>query len=81
MAEDLRKAWKELLARVERWPEERQQDAVQVLLEMERQDQAAVRLSPQQASEVRRIRRAIRDGHGSFATDQEMAELWKSFGL
>jgi hypothetical protein len=81
MAEDTRRALKELLVRVENWPEERQQTAVQVLLEMERQDEAAVRLSPEQVDEVRRIRRAIRDGRGTFATDQEMAEFWKSFGL
>jgi hypothetical protein len=81
MAEDTRRALKELLVRVENWPEERQQAAVQVLLEMERQDEAAVRLSPEQVDEVRRIRRAIRDGRGTFATDQEMAEFWKSFGL
>jgi hypothetical protein len=81
MAEDARRALKELLVRVENWPEERQQAAVQVLLEMERQDEAAVRLSPEQVDEVRRIRRAIRDGRGTFATDQEMAEFWKSFGL
>jgi uncharacterized protein YigA (DUF484 family) len=81
MAEDTRKVLKEVLARVERWPEERQHDAVQVLLEMERQDETAVRLTPEQVEEVRRIRRAIRDGRGVFAADQEMAELWKSFGL
>jgi hypothetical protein len=81
MAEDTRRALKELLVRVENWPEERQQTAVQVLLEMERQDEAAVRLSPEQVDEVKRIRRAIRDGRGTFATDQEMAEFWKSFGL
>ncbi len=81
MAEDIRKTLRELLARVEGWPEERQQDAMQVLLEMERQDEAAVRLTVEQVDEVRRIRRGIRDGRGVFATDQEMAELWKSFGL
>jgi hypothetical protein len=81
MTEDTRKALRELLVRVEDWPEERQQAAVQVLLEMERQDEASVRLSPEQVDEVRRIRRAIRGGRGTFATDQEMAELWKSFGL
>ena len=81
MAEDTRRALKELLVRVENWPEERQQTAVQVLLEMERQDEAAVRLTVEQVDEVRRIRRGIRDGRGVFATDQEMAELWKSFGL
>jgi hypothetical protein len=48
---------------------------------MERQDHAAVRLSAQQIEEVRRIRRAIRDGHQTFLTDEEMTELWNSFGL
>ena len=81
MAEETRKMLRELLARLERWPEERQHDALQVLLEMERQDKAAVGLSAEQVAEVRRIRRVIRDGRGAFATDQEMAELWNSFGL
>ncbi len=81
MGEDTKRTLRELLGRVESWPEERQQDAVQVLLEIERQDEAAIRLTAEQVGEVRRIRRAIRDGRGVFATDQEMAELWKSFGL
>ncbi len=81
MGEDTKRTLRELLGRVETWPEERQQDAVQVLLEIERQDEAAIRLTAEQVGEVRRIRHAIRDGRGVFATDQEMAELWKSFGL
>ena len=81
MTEHTKKALKELLARVERWPEDRQHDVMEILLEMERQDRAAVRLNPEQIEEVRRIRRAIRDGHQTFATDEEMAGLWKSFGL
>ncbi len=81
MTEDTKKALREVLARVESWPEERQQDAVQVLLEMERQDEAPYRLTPEQVQEVRQIRRAIREGRGVFASDEEIAELWKSVGL
>jgi hypothetical protein len=81
MAQNTKNALREVLARLESWPEERQQDAVQVLLEMERQDETGVRLTAEQIPEVRRIRRAVRSGRGVFATDQEMAELRKSFGL
>jgi hypothetical protein len=39
------------------------------------------RLSDAQAEEVRRIQRDIREGKGIFATDEQMAALWKSCGL
>jgi uncharacterized protein YigA (DUF484 family) len=71
----------DLIERVRRWPKERQEDAAEVLLEMERQDSSGYRLTDAQANEVRRIQRAVREGRGTFATDEQMAALWKSCGL
>ena len=71
----------DLIERVRHWPKERQQDAAEVLLEMERQDTSRYRLTDSQAREVVRVRDDIREGKGTFATDEQMAELWKSCGL
>ena len=71
----------EVMERVRHWPKERQEDAAEVLLEMERQDASGYRLTDAQAEEVARIRHEIREGRGTFATDEQMAALWKSCGL
>jgi uncharacterized protein YigA (DUF484 family) len=71
----------ELIERVRHWPKERQQDAAEVLLEMERQDASGYRLTGAQAREVVRIQQSIREGRGTLATDEQMAALWKSCGL
>ena len=46
----------EVLERVRSWPEQRQQEAVRALLEMEAQDASPYRLSDEQLAEVRRRR-------------------------
>ena len=71
----------ELIERVRHWPKERQEDAAEVLLEMERQDASRYRLTDAQAQEVARIQRDIREGRAMLATDEQMAALWKSCGL
>jgi len=48
------KALKEAIERVQTWPEERQEDAAKMLLDMETQDKAAYRLTDEQAAEVER---------------------------
>jgi len=75
------KILKEVIERVQSWPESRQEDVAQVLLEMEQQDASGYRLTDGQAQEVARIQRNIREGKGTFATDEEMAALWKLCGL
>lgn len=75
------KILKEVIERVQGWPEDRQEDAAQVLLEMEQQDASRYRLTDAQAREIERIQRNIREGRGTFATDEEMAALWKLCGL
>jgi hypothetical protein len=71
----------ELIERVRHWPKDRQDDAAEILLEMERQDTSRYRLTDAQAMEVARIQRDVRDGRATFATDEQMAALWKSCGL
>jgi hypothetical protein len=71
----------DLMERVRHWPKERQQDAAEVLLEMERQDTSRYHLTNSQVREVVRIQGDIREGKATFATDEQMAALWKSCGL
>lgn len=46
----------EVLDRVHSWPEERQEDAARILLEMEEQDGSPYRLTDEQLAEVQRRR-------------------------
>jgi hypothetical protein len=71
----------QLIERVRHWPKERQEDAAEVLREMERQDTSGYRLTDAQAREVARIQQDIREGRATLATDEQMAALWKSCGL
>ena len=64
---------------VRRLPEERQDVAGEMLLALAHQDKARYRLTPQQLEE---LRQAIAEAdRGQFATEEEMAELWKKCGL
>lgn len=49
----MKKKLKEVIQRVEFWPEERQENAAKVLLEMEAQARSAHRLTKEQATEVK----------------------------
>jgi hypothetical protein len=71
----------QLIERVRRWPKQRQDDAAEVLLEMERQDTSGYGLSDAQVQEVTGIQLEVREGTAAFATDEQMAALWKSCGL
>jgi hypothetical protein len=68
-----------ILDRVRSWPVERQQDLVQIALQLEEQDLADRSLSDDQLQEVRRIRNEVRAG--MIASDAEMTELWQKCGL
>ena len=72
---------KDLLDRVLTWPPERQEDAVHVLSEMERQDAMPVRLTAEQVEEVRRRRADFAAGRERYATEDEIAAAWKKLGL
>ena len=72
---------KEILDRVLTWPQERQADVAHVLREMERQDARAYGLSDEQADEVRKRRADFAAGKERYATDDEVAAVWKKSGL
>jgi len=74
------KLLQDVIERVRRWPDERQDEAAQVLLELEAQRTGRLRLSPEQIEEVGRIQRKVADGSAEFATDEQMAAFWKSCG-
>jgi hypothetical protein len=72
---------KEILDRVLTWPPERQEDAVRVLSDMEKQDSSPYRLTDEQVKEIERRRAAFTSGSERNATDEEMAAFWKKCGL
>jgi hypothetical protein len=72
---------KEILDRVLTWPARRQEDAVRVLTEMEEQDVSPYHLTEEQAQEVERRRADFTKCSEGYATDEEMAALWKKCGL
>jgi hypothetical protein len=72
---------KVVLDRVLTWPPERQDEAVRVLAAMEEQSSSPYRLSREQVEEVLRRQQDFKDGRERYATDEEMAALWKKCGL
>ena len=72
---------KEILDRVLTWSPERQDDAARVLRQMEEQDASPYRLSDEQVEEVERRRADFTTGKERYATDEEIAALWKKCGL
>jgi predicted transcriptional regulator len=64
-----------VLERVHTWPEERQAYAAEVLLLIEAQDRAPLRLSDEEWA-------AVQEGNaqaerGEFVSDEEMSAFWK----
>jgi hypothetical protein len=72
---------KEILDRVLTWPPKRQEDAARFLREMEAQDASPYRITDQQVEEIERRRADFMTGKERYATDEEMAALWKKCGL
>jgi len=60
---------KEILDRVLTWPPQRQEDAVRVLSEMEKQDASSYRLTEEQLKE---IERRLADPNPKFLTLEEV---------
>ena len=61
----------ELIERVRHWPKDRQEDAAEVLLEMERQDTSGYRLTGAQAREACPASRVFARVGGTLATDEQ----------
>ncbi len=75
------KLFQDVIDRVRQWPDERQDQAALVLLDLEAQQTNRYRLTPEQMREVERIQRKVRDGSATFATDEQMVAFWKKCGL
>ena len=71
----------DVIDRVRAWPEDRQDEAAQLLLDLEAQRTSRYRLTAEQVLEVQRIQQKLRDGTVTFATDEQMAAFWKKCGL
>jgi len=72
---------KEILDRVLTWPPKRQEEAARVLSDMEEQGASPYGLTDAQVEEVARRRADFAAGRERYATDEEMAALWKKCGL
>ena len=75
------KLLQDVIDRVRNWPAERQDQAAQILLDLEAQQTSRYRLTAEQVREVERIRQRVNDGTATFATDEQMAAFWKKCGL
>jgi len=75
------KLLQDVIARVRQWPDDRQDEAARLLLELDTQRTSRLRLSPDQVEEVARIQRRVANGTAEFATDEQMAAFWTSCGL
>jgi hypothetical protein len=75
------KLLEEAIAKALELPESEQDMAAEAVLSVVYKDAPSYRLTPEQIEEVKRIQRDIRDGRMAFATDEEMAALWKKCGL
>jgi hypothetical protein len=75
------KLLQDIIERVRQWPEDRQNEAAAVLLELEAQRGAQVSLSPEQVAEIGRIRQREIDGTAEYVGDDEVEAFWKSCGL
>lgn len=75
------KLLQDIIERVRQWPEDRQNEAAAVLLELEAQRGAQVSLSPEQVAEIGRIRQREIDGTAECVGDDEVEAFWKSCGL
>ena len=71
------KALKEAIERVQQWPEERQEDAAKILLDMEAQDTSAYRLTDDQVAEVKR---RLADPNPKFLTLAEVRARFSPSG-
>jgi hypothetical protein len=70
------KLFRDVIDRVRQWPDERQDQAAMLLLDLEAQQTSTIRLTPEQVRETEHIQQKLRDGAASFASDEEMSAFW-----
>ena len=67
------------IEKVKRLSADRQDDAAHVLIDMAESDQSLYMLTNEQRDEVRTALAEV--ARGEFATEKDMADLWKKCGL
>ena len=75
------KRLQDVIERVRQWPDDRQDQAAELLLDLEAQQTSRYRLTPEQVREVEQTLQEVRNGTAEFATDEEMEAFWKNCGL
>jgi hypothetical protein len=75
------KLLQDVIKRVRQWPDDRQDEAAQMLLELELQHGNSAILTPEQRREVARIRQNVIGGKADFASDEQVDAFWKSCGI
>jgi ABC-type histidine transport system ATPase subunit len=71
----------EAIAKARELSEADQDMAAEAVLSVVYKDAPLTALTPEQIEEVKRIQQDMREGKTRFATDEEMAALWKKCGL
>jgi len=66
-----------VLDRVRTWPQQRQEDAVRILLAMEDQDTGVYRLSDTERAEIRAALAEVE--RGEVATDEQVSAVFNRF--
>jgi hypothetical protein len=66
-----------VLDRVRTWPQQRQEDAVRILLAMEDQDTGVYRLSDKERAEIRAALAEVE--RGEVATDEQVSAVFNRF--
>ena len=66
-----------VLDRVRTWPQQRQEDAVRILLAMEEQDTGVYRLSDTERAEIRAALAEVE--RGEVATDEQVSAVFNRF--
>jgi len=75
------KLLEEAIAKARELPEADQDLAAEAVLSVVYKNAPAYQLTPEQVEQVKRIQKEIREGTARFASDEEMAALWKKCGL
>jgi hypothetical protein len=75
----MNKLLQEAVTSVEQLPEAEQELAAKFLLDFANPDASRYRLTPEQLAEVELAKREVRDG--KLASDEQMDEVWRRFGL
>lgn len=73
------KLLEQAIEKVQKLPEAEQDRVAELLLGVADSARSRYRLTDEQLAEVERARQEAREG--KFASDEEMAELWRRFGL